>query len=250
MKYLKGKWAVVTGASRGIGRVISRALAEQGCNLILHSRSVKCLAELQRKAEEMGVECIVIEQDFLQENGAECFWKKVKDTNIPVDILINNAGVNISIDKENRGEKIGLNYWTQEEYEQSTRVNIVLPAFLSAKILPEMMARKTGCILTLTSGIHGSADHFIYSVTKGAVNKMTTDLAEIASGSGVTVCAMDPGWCQTYLGGEGAVDKAENVAPGVLVPILLKEQANGKIFHAQRYAGMSVEDALELAKKE
>ena len=102
--------------------------------------------------------------------------------------------------------------------------------------------------MNLTSDIHGAGDHLAYSVSKGAVDKLTGDLAEIMEGSGVAVCGVEPGWCQTFLGGAKATCSAENTSPGMLVPICMEHGANGKVFHAQDYAGMVLEEAVARAE--
>lgn len=247
---LTGKWALVTGASRGIGRVTSLTLAKQGCNLALHSRKAESLKTLGEEAEKCGVKVFLAEQDFREQGAADALLRKIEAQGIAIDILINNAGINLSIDREMEGRALSIEEWTQEECEATVRVNVAVPLLLSGRLAVGMRRRGFGRIINLTSDIHGSGDHLAYSVSKGAVDKLTGDLAEILEGSGVSVSAVEPGWCQTFLGGMGAVHLPENVSPGILVPVCMEKGANKRVFHAQDYAGMTVREAVARAESE
>lgn len=245
---LSGKWALVTGASRGIGKVTALSLAAQGCNLVLHSRSLESLRELRETIEKRGNKVFLIAQDFTEPEAVERVFEKLQNHGISIDILVNNAGVNLSIDREMEGIASDFDTWTQKECEITVRVNVVAPLLLSSRAAAQMRARGFGRIVNLTSDIHGAGDHLAYSVSKGAVDKLTGDLAEIMEGSGVAVCGVEPGWCQTFLGGAKATCSAENTSPGMLVPICMEHGANGKVFHAQDYAGMALEEAVARAE--
>lgn len=244
---LNGKWALVTGASRGIGKYISLSLAKQGCNLILHSRNLASLTELQEQIQKEGVRTFLTEQDFSVPSAADLLLEKIQNQNITVDILVNNAGVNLSIDKEQHDICTNFGNWTQDEYETTVRINTVVPAVLASRLAAQMVRTGFGRIVNLTSDIHGAPDHLIYSVSKGAVDKLTCDLAEIVKETNVAVSAVEPGWCRTYLGGTGASCTPQNTIPGVLVPICMDTGANGRFFHAQEFAGMSLKAAVSYA---
>lgn len=247
MVELNKKWAMITGANGGIGRQTASSLAKQGCNLILHGRNLGKLQELKKEVEALGAAVELIVTDFAEEDAAEELLKELKNRNLMVDILINNAAVNLSIDREQKGEVLDYFTWTQKEYEMSMRINVAVPSILAAHLAKEMQERGFGRIVNMTSSIHGAADHLAYSITKGAINKLTGDLAEVMEGTGVSVSAVDPGWCQTYLGGEGATCTAESTSPGMLVPICMESGANGRVFQAQDFAGLTLEEAITKA---
>lgn len=241
---LKGKWALVTGAGRGIGRQTALALAQEGCNLILHSRKTESLLELQRQAEDKGVKTVLFAQDFFKDGGADSLLEQIKKAGLQVDILVNNAGVNLSIDREQEGRTLCYADWSEKEHQRTLQVNVIVPLLLTSRLLPEMTQRGFGRVISLTSSIHGDTNHLIYSISKGAIDKMTTDFAESLDGTNVAISAVDPGWCRTYLGGEGAACAAEDTCPGMLVPICMPKGANGRIFRAQEYARMTLEEAV------
>ncbi len=249
MVSLIDKWALVTGASRGIGKITSLSLAEQGCNVVLHSRRTENLKEVQEAIEKMGVKVFPVAENFMEEGAVDRLLGQIEAQGISVDILINNAGVNLSIERENSGISSAFDKWTQKEYETTMRVNTVVPTLLAVKLSVKMRQRGFGRIVNLTSDIHGASDHLIYSISKGAIDKMTRDLAEIMEGSGVAVSAVEPGWCQTFLGGEGAMCPAENTSPGMLVPVCMEQSVNGKTFHAQEFANMTLREAVAWAEQ-
>ena len=250
MKELKGKWALITGASRGIGAQTALSLAKQGCNLLLHSRRTESLCEVKAKAEALGVQVKCFAADFAKSGAADALLEAVAAEGMPVDILVNNAAVNLSVDRELAGLSNKYYDWPEEDHVRTYQVNVVVPGVLACRVLPGMLERGFGRIVSLTSSIQGATDHLAYSVSKAAIDKLTKDLASAVHGEDVAVSAVDPGWCQTYLGGEGATCAVEDTQPGMLVPICMDTGANGRIFRAQAYAGMTLQDAVAKAEKE
>lgn len=250
MKDLNGKWALVTGASRGIGAETALALAKQGCNLLLHSRRTESLACVQEKAEALGVQVKCYAADFSVPGAADALLEAIAPDGVSVDILVNNAAVNLSVDRELANLSNAYFDWPEAEHLRTMQVNVVVPSVLACRVLPGMLTRGFGRIVTMTSSIRGATDHLAYSVSKAAVDKLTADLSAAVHGEDVAVSAVDPGWCQTYLGGEGATCAVADTQPGMLVPICMDIGANGRIFRAQAYAGMTLEEALKKAEEQ
>ena len=99
-----------------------------------------------------------------------------------------------------------------------------------------MATRGFGRIINITSGIKDQPDLTVYSVSKGAIDKYTQDLAAQMQGTNVLVSHVDPGWLRTDLGGPNAEHPVESVLPGALVPALLADFGpNGQFFAAQDY---------------
>ena len=90
---LKGKWVLITGASRGIGNLAARAMAEQGCNLILQSRSVEHTAALKEELMATGVICHSVEADLNDIPSVMKMLESIDSLGMDVDIVLNNAGL-------------------------------------------------------------------------------------------------------------------------------------------------------------
>ena len=234
---LKGKWVLITGASRGLGRLASKAMAEQGCNLILQSRSVEHTAALEDELKALGAEVHSFEADL---NDIPSVLKMLEDIDalgIDVDIVLNNAGLQIAYRTDY--------YQTPEnDFTVSFNVNTIAPAMICYHFLPKMVSRGFGCIVNTTSGIDKEPEQAGYSAAKAALDKITKDMASRLGGTGVAMNLVDPGWCRTDLGGPNAPNAPESALPGIIAPAFTDDKVNGQIFHAQDYSGMDLEAAV------
>ena len=223
---IKNKWALITGASRGVGKEIAKAMAAEGCNLILHSRSIehtKILAE-----ELKGVKVFQIEGDLSDVSVAEKIADEAERLSGGLDILYNNAAIMT---------KYRTEYYSApaDEYEKSFVVNTIVPILICNRIIPKMIERGFGRVINVTSGIKDEPELTPYAISKAALDKYVFDLAKKLEGTGVCMNLMDPGWLRTDLGGDKAPNAVESVIPGAMVPVLLDEAVSGKLFHAQDY---------------
>ena len=237
---LKGKWVLVTGASRGIGRLAAKLMAKQGCNLLLQSRSVEHTAGLEDELRALGVECHSFEADL---NDIPSVMKMLSDIDalgVDVDVILNNAGLQIAYRPDYCATP-------PEDYMVSFNVNTIAPAMICYHFLPKMTDRGFGRIVNTTSGIDKEPEQAGYSAAKAALDKITKDMASRLGGTGVTMNLTDPGWCRTDLGGPNAPNAPESAVPGVVVGAFVNDTVNGQIFHAQDFAGMSLEDAVAKA---
>ncbi|MBR4580067.1 MAG: SDR family NAD(P)-dependent oxidoreductase, partial [Lachnospiraceae bacterium] len=101
-----------------------------------------------------------------------------------------------------------------------------------------------GRIVNTTSGIALEPEQAGYSAAKAALDKITIDLGSKVEGTNVMINLVDPGWCRTDLGGPNAPNSPESALPGVLVGVFMDDLKSGRIFRAQEYAGMSLEEAV------
>ena len=131
-----------------------------------------------------------------------------------------------------------------EDYLVSFNVNTIAPAMICYHFLPGMIERGFGRIVNTTSGIALEPEQAGYSAAKAALDKITIDMASKLTGTGVTMNLTDPGWCRTDLGGPNAPNSPESAIPGVVVGAFVDNDVNGKIFRAQDFSGMSLEDAV------
>jgi len=225
---LRGKWALVTGASRGIGREISRGLAAKGCNLVLHARQREHLGSLER---ELGsaVKVAVVGAELSVEAEVERLVREAQAASGGIDVLFNNAAI-MTPYRKNYAEV------TADDYRKSFEVNLIAPVRITHGLLPHMMARKFGRIVQVTSGIRDEPELMAYAASKAALDKFVRDTVIRLRGTGVTMNLLDPGWLRTDLGGPNAPNSVESVMPGALMPALVDDDVQGKWFSAQDYA--------------
>ena len=234
---VKDKWALVTGASRGIGKEIAIALSNLGCNLILHSRSESHTNQLAAKLSEKGIRVISIGADLSDSSEVDQFVSDIKSTEIPIDILYNNAAIML----ENDGDIWNI---PDEDFRKSFETNVISPIKVCNALIPPMIDRGWGRVINLTTDMYRQPQFAPYAISKAALRKFVQDFVPILEGTGVTMNALHPGWLRTDMGSDLADHSVESVIPGALVPTLLPDGVSGKEYLAQDYAGMSLAQAL------
>ncbi len=240
---VKGKWALITGASRGIGRLTARFMAEKGCNLILHSRKKEHTEELVKELKALHVSVCAVEAELNDLPSVEAMLKEIDSMGMDVDIVLNNAGLQIAYRTDYLKTPV-------EDYEISFRVNTIAPAMICYHFLPGMMKRGSGRILNTTSGISLDVCQAGYSASKAALDKITIDLGSRVQGTDVLINLTDPGWCRTDLGGPHAPNAPESAIPGIVVGVFVDDRKSGRFLGAQSFAGLTLEEAVAKAEKE
>jgi len=243
MVNVKKRWALITGASRGIGRLTALFMAEQGCNLILHSRKLSHTEELLEEVKALGVEAYAVEAELTDLTAVEKMLADIDALGVRVDIVLNNAGLQIAYRTE---------YFTTppEDYTESFKINTIAPAMIMYHFLPKMIANGFGRVLNTTSGIALDPHQAGYSASKAALDKITIDLGSTVQGTDVMINLTDPGWCRTDLGGPQAPNAPESAIPGIVVGAFVDDRKSGRLLGAQSFAGMSLEDAVAKAERE
>ncbi len=183
------RFALVTGASAGIGAAFARELAARGCALVLTARRqdrLQALADELRAAHAVRVECIVA--DLSDPSGVETLCTEIARRGITIDILVNNAGYGVP------GNFMAPAWQTHADF---IRVLMTAPCELVYKLLPGMQQRRYGRILNIASlagHIPGSAGHTLYGASKAFLIKFSQSLALENTATGVNVCAVCPGF--------------------------------------------------------
>lgn len=228
MSKLKGKWALVTGASRGVGKQVALGLAEQGCRLVLHARQLANLEPLLKDLRARGVEARAVAAELAEGAQVDAMIDGVLRDLGGVDILYNNAAI--------------MSPWRDphttpsEDYRRTFEINVIALARLCDRFLPQMVARRWGRIVNVTSGIENIRELLPYSMSKAAVDRYVRDVTPSLEGTGVIMSLLDPGWLRTDLGGDKAPNAVETCMPGALVPVLLEDGApSGRFYRAQDY---------------
>lgn len=226
---LKGKWSLVTGSSRGIGQYIAKGLAEKGCNVVVHGRTLDNTKSTMELLSQYDVSTFAVAGELGDLEAETAMIKAVKDKAGMVDILYNNAAVGSVYNED-------LFAVENAEWHRVMEVNLFSMVRICAAFIPDMMQQGWGRVINLTSGIADQPQLSPYAVSKGAVDRYSADLKTYLDGTGVIVSTLDPGWLKTSMGGENAENEVETVLPGALVPALLPNDAgNGQFFRAQDY---------------
>lgn len=188
---LKDKCAVVTGASRGIGKAIAKKLASLGANIVLNYRSNDEEAlKVQEEILAMGVNAILYKCDISDSEAVLEMLKEVKEKFGKIDIMINNAGIT---------RDTLILRMKEEDFDKVIDVNLKGVFNCLKSITPIMVRQKEGKIINLSSvvGLVGNAGQVNYAASKAGVIGMTKSLAKEVGSRGITVNAVAPGFIDT-----------------------------------------------------
>lgn len=185
--------ALITGASRGIGRVISETMAKAGYDIaICYSGNESAAQETISLCKKYGVQAIYVKADVSNADDVANMFSEVKSLLGPVDVLVNNAGIT----------KDGLLLrMTEEDFEKVVDINLK-GAFLCTKVaIKDMLKAKKGSIINITSivGVTGNAGQANYSASKAGLIGFTKSVAKEYGSKGITVNAVAPGFIQTAM---------------------------------------------------
>jgi short-subunit dehydrogenase len=187
MDNLRGRNAIVTGASRGIGVYIARALAAQGVNVALSARSSAPIEKLAAELSQTGVRAIAVPTDVALQSDRDTLLRRAAAELGPVDILVNNAAL--------EANEAFVDF-KPEDIEQMLNVDLVAPMMLTRQLLPSLLARKTGHIINIASLAGKSATpwNVPYSAAKGGLILFTHSLRAELRGTGVSTSVVVPGF--------------------------------------------------------
>jgi short-subunit dehydrogenase len=182
-----GKWALITGASAGIGTALARELAAGGANLVLTARRRDRLAGLATElSTKHDIRTLICVADLAQPQGPQQIFSFTEEKNIAIDLLVNNAGFGAY----GEFQKVRL-----DRLIEMTQVNVTAVVHLTHLYLPSMIARGDGDILIVASTAAFQAVPYIstYAATKTFDLHFAEGLAEEVRQYGVRVCALCPG---------------------------------------------------------
>ena len=187
------KCALITGATRGIGKQIAITLAKQGYNIALNYRKEnEELENTKKEIEEIGVQVIAVKGDVANFEDCENFVKQVIERFGQMDVLVNNAGIT---------KDMLLMRMKKEDFEQVIDTNLVGTFNVTKNVVPYMMKARSGRIINISSvvGISGNAGQTNYSASKAGIIGFTKSLAKEIASRNILVNAVAPGFIETNM---------------------------------------------------
>jgi len=168
---LKGKVAVVTGSSRGVGRSVALAFGREGANVVVnYSRSEGAAKEVVSQIESMGQKAIAVKADVAKRDDAQALLKAAGDAFGKVDILVNNAGIT---------RPAMMHKMTEEQWDEVVDLHMKGTFLCAQAAYPYFKEQQSGRIINVTSvaGIVGTVGQINYSAAKGGIISMTKSMA-------------------------------------------------------------------------
>jgi len=187
---LSGQTAIVTGASRGLGSYMAKALARAGARLVITARNADDCRTTIADINELGGNARGYSIDVTNEQSIREFGKQIEADYESIEILVNNAGCNI---------RKPFTDFTWQEWDRVVNTNLKGGFFVSQVVVPRMVERKYGRIINIGSvtTAFGMAGIVPYCASRGGVGQMTKALADELGPHGVTVNCLAPGWFRT-----------------------------------------------------
>jgi 3-oxoacyl-[acyl-carrier protein] reductase len=188
---LKGRTALITGGSRGIGRATALLFAEAGSDVALsYRRREKAALEVQSEIEKRGRKCLTYQVEISQEKEVHGLVEDLIRSWGHIDILVNNAGI------WTYGEMGNMD---QEVWKETMDVNLDSVFYFTNAVVPYMKKQKQGWIINVasTAAVRGEAYHSHYAASKGALLALTKSLAVELAPFHIRVNGVAPGWVDT-----------------------------------------------------
>jgi NAD(P)-dependent dehydrogenase (short-subunit alcohol dehydrogenase family) len=204
-RFLEGKVAVITGASRGLGRAMALALADAGAKLALAGRNREKLAETQKLVKDKGAQSEIFLADVRDEGQVGKLEKDVIGRFGAAHILVNNAGTAV---------RKNVVDFSLDDWKMVLDTNLTGAFLVSRAFIPHLKGQKWGRIINITSIMAhiGSAGRGAYCASKAGLLGLTKCLALELVGDGITVVAISPGFYATDLTAPLRADAQKNAA--------------------------------------
>jgi len=233
-KRLEGKVAIVTGASRGIGKAISLALAEEAATVVVAARAIDKMNETAKLVTAAGGKAQIIPTELTDERSIKNLVKATGERFGRLDILINNAGITHSA-------KLGET--STEDWDRCQQINTRAPFILCREALPMLKKAEAAYIINIASvvGVKGYPLQSAYTASKHALRGMTISLSEELRGTNIRVHLLCPGGVDTEL--------VQNVRPDIKKQDLMQpEEIAELVLYLLTHKGNAVIDELHIRR--
>lgn len=240
---MEKKTVMITGATSGIGEACARKFAQGGYNLILTGRNSERLNAVKAAAEALGAEVLVLQFDVRHRKEAESAVASLTGKWSNIDVLVNNAGLALGLEKEYEGD--------MDDWETMIDTNIKGLLTMTRLIVPSMVARDHGHVINIGSvaGDAAYAGGNVYCATKSAVKTITDGLRIDVAESNVRVTNIKPGLVETNFSVvrfHGDKDHADNVYKGIK-PLCGDDIADVVFYAASAPEHVQIAEVLVLA---
>ena len=232
MHNLADQVALVTGASRGIGRQVALALSSHGAAVVLASRSQEGCEVVAESIREQGGKALTIQMDVGEPDQVEGALACVVEQFERVDILVNNAGIT----RDNL-----LLRMKEEEWRQVLSVNLDGVFYVTRKVVAGMLCQRYGRVVNITSvvGQMGNPGQANYAASKAGIIGLTKALAREVASRNITVNAIAPGFIETDMTAQMKEQVKDQLKAGIPLKRLgtVEDIASGVLFLASKDAG-------------
>jgi len=238
------KLVFVTGATSGIGEACAEKFAAEGCRLIINGRNVAALDALgKRLHENYGTDVLVLPFDVREKQAVEKAVKSLTGRWVDIDILINNAGLALGLEKEYEGDF--------DDWETMIDTNVKGLLYVTRNIVPGMVERGKGHVINIGSvaGDAAYANGAVYCATKSAVKVLSDGLRIDVADTPIRVTNLKPGLVETNFSVtrfHGDKDRAANVYKGIN-PLTGKDIADVAYYAASAPEHVQIAEVLILA---
>jgi 3-oxoacyl-[acyl-carrier protein] reductase len=233
-KRLAGKVAIVTGASRGIGKAICLAIAKEAATVILAARAIDKMNETAKLVTAAGGKAQIVPTELTDEKSIKNLVKATGERFGRLDILVNNAGITHSAKLEET---------KTQDYDRCLSINARAPFILCREALPLLMKAHKGYIINIASvvGVKGYPLQSAYTASKHALRGMSISLSEELQGSNIRVHLLCPGGVDTEL--------VQNVRPDIKKQDLMQpEEIAEFVLYLLTHKGNAVVDELHIRR--
>ena len=240
---MERKVALITGATSGIGEACARKFANGGYDLVITGRNVDRLKTVEQEARQLGADVLALEFDVRDRKAAAAAVESLKGKWAVIDVLINNAGLALGLDKEYEGDL--------DDWETMVDTNVKGLLTMTRLIVPGMVERNKGHVINIGSvaGDAAYAGGSVYCATKAAVKVITDGLRIDVAHTAVRVTNVKPGLVETnfsVIRFHGDKQRADNVYKGIK-PLTGDDIADVAFYAASAPEHVQVAEVLVLA---